>query len=89
MLGLNEPKDQLAMENIVCWYVHMVRRESVHILCMALDSAVEGQMKNGRLKSTWKMLDEEKSMKFGLNKRYMLCRLMWMFSINHISTELR
>ena len=53
MLGLNKPICQLAMENSVHWYVHMLR-ENCHVLKRALDFKVEGQEKKAWLKRTWK-----------------------------------
>ena len=65
ILGLNETMDQLAMENNVRWYGHVLRREDGHVLRRedghvlrredghvlrrALDFEVEGQRKEGRL----------------------------------------
>ena len=54
MLGLNETTDQLAMENSVCWYGHLLKREDGNILQRALDFEVEDQRKKGRLGRTWK-----------------------------------
>ena len=54
MLGLKETMDQLAMENSVRWYGHVLRRKDGHVLGRALDFVVEGQRKNGRPKRTWK-----------------------------------
>ena len=42
MLGLSKTIDQLAIANGVRWYGHVLRREAVHILRMALDFDVEG-----------------------------------------------
>ena len=42
----NEIIDQLAMENSVCWYGEVLKREDGHILRRVLDFEVEGQMKN-------------------------------------------
>ena len=52
MLGLTESIDQLAMANSICWHGHVLRREDVHVLIMALDSEVEGQRKKGSPKRT-------------------------------------
>ena len=35
-VGMNETMDQLAMENSVHWYVHVLRREDGHVLRRAL-----------------------------------------------------
>ena len=53
MLGLNEMMNQLAIENSVCWYGHVLRREDSrvlrrengHVLRRALDFGIEGQRK--------------------------------------------
>ena len=50
MLRLNETMVQLAMENSVCCYGHVLRMEDGHVLRRALDSEVEGQRKKGWLK---------------------------------------
>ena len=47
MLGLSETIDQLAMENSVRWYGHVLRREDGHVL-RASDFEVEGQRKKWR-----------------------------------------
>ena len=53
MLGLNKTICQLAMENSVHWYVHMLR-EDCHVLKRAFDFKVGGQEKKVWLKRTWK-----------------------------------
>ena len=53
MLGLNEIMDQWAMASSVHWYGHVLRR--------ALDFEVDGRMKKGRPKRTWKRQVEEGS----------------------------
>ena len=73
MLSLYETIDQLAMENCACWYDHVVRREDDHVLRRALDFEVEGQMKNRRLKRTWKKQVEEESVMVGLRREDTLC----------------
>ena len=52
ILGLSKAIDQLAMENIVCRYGHVLRREDGHVLRVTLDIEVGGQRKKGRLKRT-------------------------------------
>ena len=60
ILGLMETMDQLAMENSVRWYGHVLRREDGHVLRRAYDFEVEGQRKKGRQKRTWKkQVDDE------------------------------
>ena len=63
MLGLKGTIDWLAMANSVCWYGHVLRREDGHFLRRSLDFEVEGQMKKGRPKRTWKKQAEEESIK--------------------------
>ena len=53
-LGLNETINQLAMANSVCWHSHVLRREAGHVLRRPIDFEVEGQMKKGNMKWTWK-----------------------------------
>ena len=89
MLSLNETLDQLAMANSVCWYGHVLRREDGHVLGWALYFEVVGQRKKGRLKSTWKKLVEEESVKIGLRREDALCRPMWSVGVGKIATGLR
>ena len=42
MLVLNETMNQLAVENSVRWYGHVLRKEDGHVLRRALDIEVEG-----------------------------------------------
>ena len=44
---------------------------------MILDFEVEGQMKKGRPKRTWKRQVEEERVKIGLRIKDALCRSMW------------
>ena len=73
MLGLKEILDQLAMENSVCWYGHVLRREDSHVFTKALDFEVEGHRKKVRPKRKWKGQVEEESVKVGLRKEDALC----------------
>ena len=68
MLGLIETIDQLAMENSVHWYGHVLRREDCHVLRRALDFEVEGQKEKRWPKRTWKKQVEEESVKVGLRR---------------------
>ena len=54
MLGLKEATDQ-------CSLVWSCVEEDGHVLTRALDLAVEGQRKKGRLKRMWKQQVEEES----------------------------
>ena len=65
LLGLNDTVGQLAMENNICWYGHVLRR--------SLDFKVEGHRKKGRPKRTWKKQVEEESVKVGLRREDTLC----------------
>ena len=89
MLGLNEAIDQLAMASIVHWYGHVLRREDGHVLRRALKIEVEGQMKKGRLKRTWKKQVEEECVKVGLRREYALYRSKCSVGVNHIVAGLR
>ena len=73
MLSLNQTIDQLAMASSVRWYGHVLRREDGHVLRTALDFEVEGQLKNGRLKRTWRKQVEEESVKVGFRRKDALC----------------
>ena len=89
ILDLNESTDQVAMVNNVHWSGNELRREDGHVLRRALDLEVEGQRKKGRLKRTWKKQVEEESVMAGLRRKYVLCRLKWIFRIYQIATRLR
>ena len=73
ILGLNETMDHLAMARSFCWYGHVLRREDGHVLRKELDFEVEGQMKNGRLRRTWKKQVEEESVKVCMRREDALC----------------
>ena len=73
MLPFNEVINHLAMANSVCWYGHVLRRKDGHALRRALDFEVNGQIKKGRPKRTWKMWLEGECMKVGLRKEDELC----------------
>ena len=66
MFGFNKTLHQLATENILRSYGHVLRR--------ALDFDVEFQMKKGNLKSTLKMQVQEESTMVGLSKKDALCQ---------------
>ena len=81
MLGLTEAIDQLATANSLRWYGHVLRREDVRVMRMALDFVVEGQRKKGRLKRTWKKQVEEESVKVGLRREAVLCQSQWIVGL--------
>ena len=58
--------NQLAMENSVRWYGHVLRREDGHVLRRTLDFEVEGEKRKGRPKRTWKRQVEEESVMVAL-----------------------
>ena len=47
-LGFNETTYLVAMVNSVRWYVHVLRREDVHVLKRSFDFKIEVQIKKGR-----------------------------------------
>ena len=81
--------DLLAMENQVCWYGHVLRREDGHILRRTLDFVVEGQWKKGRPKRMWKKQVDEESVNVGLRREDALCRPKWSVGVNKIAAGLR
>ena len=85
MLGLNETIDQLAMSNSVRWYGHVLRREDSHVLRRVLHFVIECQRKKGRLKRTWNKQVEEESMKVGLRREDIRCRLKWSVCVELIA----
>ena len=72
-MNLWEVIDQLAMANSVRCYGHVLRREDDHVLRKALDFEVDGQMKKGRSKRTWKKQIEVESVKVGLRREDAPC----------------
>ena len=89
MLGLNKTMDQLAMASSFRWYGHVLWRKDGHILRMALDFEVEGRRTKGRLRRTWTKQVGGKSVKVGLKKEDVLCRLKLSAGVNQIAAELR
>ena len=74
MLDLNTTMDQLFMANSVRCSSNVLRREDGHVLRMALDFEVEGQMRKGRVRRMWKKQVEEESVMIGLRREDALCR---------------
>ena len=68
MLGLKETVVQIAKQNKVRWYGHMLRRDDGHVLRKALEFEVKGKRKRGRPKKTWKMQVEKESKGVNLEK---------------------
>ena len=77
------------MANSVRWHVNVLRREDGHVLRRALYFKVECPRKKGRPKRTWERQVEEESMKVGLRRKDVLCRLMWSVGVNKIVAGLR
>ena len=65
------------MANSAHWYGHVLLRENGQVLRRALNFEVEGQKKKGKPKRTWKKQVEEESVKIGLRRKDVLCRLKW------------
>ena len=65
MLGFNETKDLSAMSSSVCWYGDVLRTEDGHVLRRTFDIEVDGQVRNWRLKRTWKKKVDKESVKVG------------------------
>ena len=76
MLGLKETIDQLAIANSVCWYGDVLRREDGHLLRRTLYFEAECQRRKEMPKRMWKRQVEEESMKVGLRREDVLCRLV-------------
>ena len=89
ILGLSETIDHLIMTNSVRRYGQVLRREDGHVLRRALDFEVEGQMKKGRLKRTWKKQVDDESVNVGLRTEDALCRSKWCVGLNQIAAGLR
>ena len=79
----------MSKANSVHWYGHVLLRENGQVLRRALNFEVEGQKKKGRPNRTWKKQAEEESVKIGLRRKDVLCRLKWSFGVNLIVAGLR
>ena len=53
MFSLSHTTDQLAITNSVHLYGHVLRREDVHVMRMALVFEAESRRKKRKLKRTW------------------------------------
>ena len=63
MLGFTESTYQLALENSVCLYGNVMRREDGNVLRRALNLDIVGQKKKGRPKSTWNKQVRKKALR--------------------------
>ena len=88
ILGLKETIDQLATENGVTWYEHVLRRDDDTALRIALDLEVSEKKKRGRPKKTWKKQEEEETEKIGLKKEDALRRDKWRDGVRAIAERL-
>ena len=77
------------MENSLCWYGHVLRREDGHVLRRALDLDVDGPRKKVRPNRTWKKQFVEESVKVDLRMEDALCRSKWSVGINQIAAGSR
>ena len=77
MLGLKETVVQMAKENRVRWYGHVLRRDDRYVLRKVLEFEVKGKRKWVRPKKTWKMQVEMESKCVGLEKEDAMNRARW------------
>ena len=87
MLGLKETVVQIAKQNKVRWYGHMLRRDDGHVLRKALEFEVKGKRKRGRPKKTWKMQVEKESKSVGLEKEDAMNRVRWRVGVGKIAVR--
>ena len=66
---------QMAKENGVRWYGHVLRRDDGHVLRKVLEFKVKGKRKREPPKKTWKMEVEKESKSVGLEKEYAMNRV--------------
>ena len=67
MLGLIDPVDELVMtDDVCCVGMCVLKREDANVLRKAIEFEAEGEMRNGRLKSTCTRQLEEECIKDGL-----------------------
>ena len=85
ILALMETIDRLATENGVRWYGHVLRRDDVSALRVALNFEESGNRKRGQPKKTWKKQVEEETQKIGLKKEDALNRDKWRDAVRAIA----
>ena len=82
MLGLRETVlVQMAKENGVRWYRHVLRRDDGHVLRKALEFEVKGKRKRGQPKKTWKTQVDKKSKSVGLEKKDAMNQARWRMGV--------
>ena len=69
MLRLKQTVVQMAKENGVRWYGHVLRRDDWHVLRKVLEFEVKGKRKQVRPNKMWKMQVEKESKSVGLEKK--------------------
>ena len=84
MLGLEKSVERLAKANGVRWYGHVLRRDGLHPLRMALNLKVDGRRGRGRLTKMWKTPVEGE-----LRKEDAPNRLRWPDSVRAIAARVR
>ena len=77
MLGLKETVVQMAKDNGVRWYGHVMRRDDGHIFRKALEFELKGKRKRERPKKTWKTQVEKESKNVSWEKEDALNRARW------------
>ena len=77
MLGLKEMVVQMAKENGVRWYGHVLRRDDEHVLRRALEFEMKGKRRRGQPRKTWKMQVERESKSVGMEREDALNRARW------------
>ena len=88
MLGLKETLDRMAKANGVRWYGLVIRRDN-SILKKAVMLEVNGKLKRGRPKMTWRRQVEESVEKVGLKIEEAADRTRWRKGVRAIAEGIR
>ena len=80
---------QMAKENGVRWYRHVLRRDDGHVLRKALEFEVKGKRKQGQPRKTWRLQVEKESKSVGLKKEDAKNRARWRVGVGKIAGRVR
>ena len=87
MLGLKETVVQMAKENGVRCYGHVLRRDDGHSLRKALEFEVKSKRKRRRPKKTWKTQVEKESKRVGLEEKDSMNGARWRVGVREVAAK--